>query len=95
MVFDTVKLVFIALNFRVPVLCTESPMRSIPSEFTIGGVYMPPMLVAAVLGIIAAHVTTRLLNRFRLSRYLFYPALVFLSLAVIFTALLGTVLIPF
>ena len=70
-------------------------MRFIPSEFTIGGVYMPPVLVATILGVLAAHVTTRLLNRFRLSRYFFYPPLVFLSLAVIFTALVGTVLIPF
>jgi len=70
-------------------------MHLIPSEFVIGGVYMPPLLIAAALGVIAANVLSRLLNRFRLSRYFFYPPLVFLSLAVIFTVLLGTVLIPF
>lgn len=67
----------------------------IPHEFAIGEVYMPPLLVAGFLGLIAAIVTAHLLTRFRLSRYFFYPPLVFLSLVVIFTVLLGTVLIPF
>ncbi len=68
---------------------------NVPSEFAIGGVYMPPLLVIAILGMIAAGVTARLFNRFRLSKYFFYPPLVFVALAVIFTVLFGTVLIPF
>lgn len=68
---------------------------NVPSEFAIGGVYMPPLLVTAILGTIAAGVAARLLNRFRLSKYFFYPPLVFVALAVIFTVLFGTVLIPF
>jgi hypothetical protein len=43
----------------------------IPHEFAIGGVYMPPLLVASFLGIIAAVATTQLLNRYRLSRFFF------------------------
>jgi hypothetical protein len=66
-----------------------------PHEFVIGEVYIPPMLIAAILGTIAAVATARLLNRYRLSRYFFYPPLVFVALAVIFTVLFGTVLIPF
>ena len=66
-----------------------------PHEFAIGGVYMPPLLSAAIFGTIAAVVTARLLNRYRLSRYFFYPPLVFVALAAIFTVLFGTVLIPF
>ena len=68
---------------------------NVPSEFHIGGVYMPPLLIAALLGTIAAAVTARLLNRYRLSRYFFYPPLVFVALAIIFTGLFGAVLIPF
>jgi hypothetical protein len=68
---------------------------NIPSEFYIGGVYMPPLLIAAILGTIAAAVTAKLLNRYRLSRYFFYPPLVLVALAVIFTVLIGIVLIPF
>ena len=66
----------------------------IPREFNIGGVYLPPVLVAAILGAIAAWITTRLLNRYSLSKYLFYPPLVFVALVVIYTVLFG-VIIPY
>jgi hypothetical protein len=68
-------------------------MTPTPHEFAIGGVYMPPLLVAAVFGVIAALVTARLLNRYRLSNYLFYPPLVFLALMIIYTVLIGTFII--
>ena len=68
-------------------------MQNIPSEFAIGGVFMPPLLVAALLGTIAAVVTSRLLNRYRLSKYFFYPPLVFLALMIIYTVLIGTFII--
>lgn len=70
-------------------------MDHIPHEFAIGEVYLSPMFIAAVLGTIAAVAAARLLNRFRLSRFLFYPPLVFVALIVIFTVLIGNVLIPF
>ena len=69
-------------------------MELIPREFTIGEVYMPPMLIAALLGTIAALVTAHLLNRYRLSRYFFHPPLVFVALAVIYTVLIGTFILP-
>jgi len=68
-------------------------MQNVPSEFAIGGVFMPPLLVAALLGAVAAVVTSRLLNRYRLSRYFFYPPLVFLALMIIYTVLIGTFII--
>jgi hypothetical protein len=63
---------------------------NVPSEFAIGGVYMPPMLIAAILGMLLAALTGRMLNRYRLSRYFYYPPLVFLALTVIFTVTVGT-----
>jgi len=69
-------------------------MNYIPHEFTIGGVYFPPLLIAGILGVAAAVLTATLLNRFRLSRFFFYPPLVFVALAVIYTGLIGTFLIP-
>ena len=42
-------------------------MMPTPQEFTIGGVYLPPLLIAALFGVLAALVTARLLNRYRLS----------------------------
>ena len=65
-----------------------------PHEFAIGGVYFPPLLIASFLGVTAAVLTAMALNRYRLSRYFFYPPLVFLALAVIFTVLFEAVL-PF
>ena len=66
---------------------------SAPSEFAIGGVYMPPLFVAAILGTILAVLTARLLNRYRLSRYFFYPPLVFVALMIIYTVLIGSFVI--
>ena len=68
-------------------------MLNIPHEFAIGGVYMPPLLVAALLGAVAAVVTARLLNRYRLSKYFFYPPLVFTALMIIYTVVIGTLII--
>ncbi len=65
-----------------------------PHEFVIGDVYIPPLLIAAILGTIAAVATARLLNHYRLSRYFFYPPLVFVALAIIYTVLIGTLIIP-
>ena len=64
-----------------------------PQEFTIGGIYLPPLLVAALFGTLAAVATARLLNRYRLSKYFFYPPLVFLALMIIYTVLIGTFII--
>lgn len=69
-------------------------MRFIPSEIAIGGVYFPPLLLASILGVVAATLTALLLNRYRLSRFFYYPPLVFLALAVIYTGLIGTFFIP-
>ena len=69
-------------------------MQLIPSEFVIGGVYFPPLLIAGLLGTLASGLTAYLLNRYRLSRFFAYPPLVFLALAVIYTVALGTFVIP-
>ncbi len=61
----------------------------IPSEFALGGVYMPPLLVASLFGLLAATITARLLNRYRLSRHFFYPPLVFVALMIIYTIAIG------
>lgn len=68
-------------------------MMPTPHEFAIGGVYLPPLLVASLFGVLATLVTARLLNRYRLSKYFFYPPLVFLALMVIYTVLIGAFII--
>jgi hypothetical protein len=68
-------------------------MNQIPHEVALGGVFMPPLLVASILGVIAAVVTARLLNRYRVSRYFYYPPLVFIALMVIYTVIIGTFIV--
>ena len=69
-------------------------MPLIPSEFTIGEVYLPPFLVVALLAVAAAMLTAHLLNRFRLSRFFFYPPLVLLALTALYMVGIGTWIIP-
>ena len=68
-------------------------MNCSPREFARGGVVMPRMLVASLLGGVAGVVTARLLNSYRLSRYFFYPPMVFLALMVIYTVLIGAFIV--
>jgi len=69
-------------------------MHLIPRELYIGEVFFPPMLLDAALGLVAAAITARLLNRFRVSRYFYHPPLVLIALAVIYTGLFSIFLIP-
>ncbi len=70
-------------------------MFGIPHEISIAGVYFPPMLLAAILGVAAAGLTAVLLNRYRLSRFFVYPPLIFLALSILYTSLIGALWIPF
>lgn len=69
-------------------------MEFIPKEFAIGGVYFPPLLLASAIGVALAAATAFALNRYRLSRFFWYPPLVFLALSVIYSGIIGTFLIP-
>lgn len=69
-------------------------MQVIPTEVVVGGIYFPPMLIASALGLVAASLTARLLNRYRLSRFFAYPPVVLLAMVVIYTIVIGTFLIP-
>ena len=69
-------------------------MDLIPKEFSLGGVYLTPWLIASLLGIIAAWLSAAVLNRLRLSRWFAYPPLVYLAMAVLYTIGFGTWVIP-
>lgn len=64
-----------------------------PHELSIQGVFLPPSLVVLALSAIATTLTARLLNRYRLTRFLILPRLVFVSLIGIYMVLIGTFLI--
>lgn len=69
-------------------------MHLFPHELHVGEVFFSPILLDAVLGLAIAWLTGRLLNRFRLSRYFYYPPLVLIALAVIYTGLFSIFLLP-
>lgn len=69
-------------------------MLLVPAEVSIFGVYFPPLLLAGALGAFAAALTALLFNRYRLSRYFYFPQIVFLALTVIYTGIIGTLFIP-
>jgi hypothetical protein len=69
-------------------------MHQIPHELRVGEVFFPPMLLDAALGLVAAMITARLSNRFRVSPYFYYPPLVLIALTVIYTGLFSIFLIP-
>ena len=63
-------------------------VHQVPHEFAIRGVFLPPLLLFACLGVVLALITGQLLNRVRLSQYISHPPVVLLSLAVIYTILI-------
>jgi hypothetical protein len=69
-------------------------MTLVPHELYVGEVFFSPMLFDAALGLLAATITARLSNRFRLSRYFYNPPLVLIALTVIYTGLFSIFLIP-
>ena len=73
----------------------EGILQGVPYEFAIGGIYFPPLLIASTIGVTVAALTAILLNRYRLSRFFFYPPLVFLALAVVYTGLVGSLIVRF
>ncbi|PLW98191.1 MAG: DUF1656 domain-containing protein [Marinilabiliales bacterium] len=67
----------------------------IPHEIYIGEVFIPPMLVAGILGVITASITAKIFNKYHLSKHFFYPPLVVVALMVVYTIVFGWLIIPF
>ncbi len=69
-------------------------MDLVPHELAIGDVFFPPLLIAAILGAVAAWLTVLALNRYRLSRFLYAPPIMFFAMMIIYTGFIGTFVIP-
>ena len=63
-------------------------------ELNIGGLLVPWIAIVGALGFLAAWLVVALLERTGLTRHLWHLPLCFLALAVLFGALLGSVLFP-
>ena len=71
----------------------ETEIVPTPHEIAIAGVYLPPMLVAAFLGVIATVLSVRLISHYKLSKYFAFAPVVLLALMVIYTVFFGTFII--
>ncbi len=68
---------------------------AVPHEISISGVYFSPLLLASLLGVTAAMLTVLLTNQYGLSRFFVYPPLIFVSLSVLYTGLIGALWLHF
>lgn len=65
-----------------------------PTDISLGFVYLPPLFVDAVAGLILAYLVAHVLNRTGLSRFFWHPPLAFLALVVLMGSLFGILVLP-
>lgn len=65
-----------------------------PSDLVLGDVYLPPLFAAAVVALLLSSLTTRIMAARGWYAWFSSGPLVFISLVVIYTVILGTFLFP-
>ncbi|MCB1705002.1 MAG: DUF1656 domain-containing protein [Halioglobus sp.] len=65
-------------------------MNSVPHELALGDVYLSPMLPVFSLALLGAWISTIVLNKLRLSRYIMFPSTTFLTLMLLYMLLMNT-----
>lgn len=68
-------------------------MEQFPHELALGDVYFSPLLLVLILAFVATGITTVILNKARLSTYIFYPPLAFLAIMMLYIALIDALYI--
>ena len=66
-----------------------------PHELSMGDVYYSPLILVAFLAFIAALVTIMVLNKLKLTRYLYAPSYVFIAIMALYVVLIDTYWIKF
>jgi Ca2+/Na+ antiporter len=64
-------------------------MNEMPHELALGDVYLSPLLPVFTVALLGAWITTILLNKLRLSRYIMFPSTTFLTLMMLYTLLMN------
>ena len=65
-----------------------------PSDVVLGDVYLPPLLVAVIVALVLSSLTTRYMNVQGWDAWFVNAPLVFISLVIIYTVILGSTLFP-
>ncbi|RLA76862.1 MAG: DUF1656 domain-containing protein [Epsilonproteobacteria bacterium] len=66
-----------------------------PHELSMGDVYYSPILAVIVLSFLAALITAMILNKLKLSRYLYAPSYIFIAIIALCMVLIDTFWIKF
>lgn len=66
-----------------------------PHELSIGDVYYSPLILVALLSFLAALITVMVLNKLKLTRYLYAPSYVFIAIMALYIVLIDTFWIKF
>ena len=66
-----------------------------PHELSAGDVYYSPMLLVIILAFLAAGVTVLILNKLKLSRYIYAPSYVFIGIMILYMVLIDAYWIKF
>jgi hypothetical protein len=64
-------------------------MNEMPHELALGDVYLSPLLPVFTVALLGAWISTALLNKLRLSRYIMFPSTTFLTLMMLYTLLIN------
>lgn len=65
-------------------------MNSIPHELALGDIYFSPVLPVFTLALLGAWISTGILNKLRLSRYIMFPNSTFLAFMIAYMLLMDT-----
>jgi hypothetical protein len=65
-------------------------LNEVPHELALGDVYLSPLLPVFALALLGAWVSTLILNKLRLSRYIMLPSTTFLTLMLLYILLMNT-----
>jgi len=66
-----------------------------PHELSIGDVYYSPLLLVVFLSFLAALITVMVLNKLKLTRYLYAPSYVFIAIMALYMVLIDAFWIKF
>jgi hypothetical protein len=69
-------------------------VNEMPHELALGDVYLSPLLPVFTVALLGAWVSTILLNKLRLSRYILFPSTTFLTLMTLYILLMNAFWIP-
>lgn len=65
-------------------------MNELPHELALGDVYLSPLVPVFTVALLGAWVTTLILNKLRLSRYILFPSTTFLTLMALYILLMNS-----